>query len=118
MRFVPLASGSQGNATLVEFAQTRLLIDAGLPAKELVARLEASGIEPESIVAILLSHEHQDHVRGAQQFSKRFRVPVAASWATLEGMDRAPRAFAGWIDLPIGRAVAIGDASVVSFAVP
>jgi len=118
VRFVPLASGSRGNATLVEFEQTRLLIDAGLPAKELVARLAASGIEPESIAAILLSHEHQDHVRGAQRFSKRFRVPVAASWATLEGMDRAPGAFAGWIDLPVGRVVAIGEASVVSFSVP
>lgn len=118
VRFVPLASGSQGNATLVEFGRTRLLVDAGLPAKELVARLAAGGIEPESITAILLSHEHQDHVRGALRFSKRFHVPVAASWATLEGMDRAPAAFAGWIDLPVGRAVAIGEASVVSFPVP
>jgi phosphoribosyl 1,2-cyclic phosphodiesterase len=118
VRFVPLASGSQGNATLVEFGGTRLLIDAGLTLKELVVRLTACGIEPESIAAILLSHEHQDHVRGAQQFSKRFQVPVAASWATLEGMDRSPQAFAAWIDLPVGRAVPIGEASVSSFPVP
>lgn len=118
MRFVPLASGSQGNATLVEFDTTRLLVDAGLPVKELVARLAASGVEPEAISAVLLSHEHQDHVRGAQKFSQRFHVPVAASWATLEGMDRSPQAFAGWIDLRVGRAVTIGEAEVVSFPVP
>jgi len=118
VRFVPLASGSQGNATLVEFGDTRLLIDAGLTLKELVVRLEASGIEPESIAAILLSHEHQDHVRGAQRFSSRFDVPVAANWATLAGMDRSPQAFAAWIDLPVGQTVTIGEASVVSFPVP
>lgn len=103
---------------MVEFGRTRLLIDAGLPVKELVARLAASEIEPGSIAAVLLSHEHQDHARGAQQFSKRFAVPVAASWATLEGMDRSPQSFAAWIDLPVGRAVAIGEATVVSFLVP
>ena len=118
MRFLPLASGSQGNATVVEFGGTRLLIDAGLPLKELLARLEASRIEPQSIAAVLLSHEHQDHVRGAQRFSKRFGVPVAANWATLEGMDRSPQAFEGWIDLPVGRTVTIGEAAVVSFPVP
>jgi len=118
VRFVSLASGSRGNATLVEFGGTRLLIDAGLAPKELVARLAASGVEPESVAALLLSHEHQDHVRGAQQFSKRFHVPVAASWATLEGMDRSPQAFDAWIDLPLGRPVAIGEASVISFPVP
>ncbi|NIM62028.1 MAG: MBL fold metallo-hydrolase [Acidobacteria bacterium] len=118
MKFVPLASGSQGNATLVDFGGTRLLIDAGLPVKELVARLEACDVEPASISALLLSHEHQDHVRGAQKFSGRFSVPVAASWATLDGMDRSPQAFAAWIDLPIGGRVQIGGASVVSFPVP
>ena len=118
MRFVSLASGSQGNATLVEFGETRLLIDAGLTLKELLSRLKACEIEPASISAILLSHEHQDHARGAQRFSTRFGVPVVASWDTLEGMDRSPQAFAGWIDLPSGNAVTIGDVSVVSFPVP
>lgn len=118
MRFIPLASGSQGNATVVEFGATRLLVDAGLAARELAKRLEEIGIEPESIAAILLSHEHQDHVRGAQRFSQRFNVPVAASWDTIAGMDRAPQAFAGWIELPVGRQVEIGDAVVASFPVP
>ena len=118
VRFVPLASGSKGNATLVEFGGTRLLVDAGLAAKELAVRLTAAGIPPESIAAIVLSHEHQDHARGAYQFSKRFQVPVAASWATLEGMDRSPQAFADWIDVPVGVEVTIGEATVLAFPVP
>ncbi|NIM00258.1 MAG: MBL fold metallo-hydrolase [Acidobacteria bacterium] len=118
MRFLPLASGSQGNATVVEFDGTRLLLDAGLAAKELAARLEACDVEPASIDAILLSHEHQDHVRGAQKLSKHFGIPVAASWATLQGMDRSPQAFAGWIDLPVDHGVRIGAVTVVPFPVP
>ncbi len=118
MRFLPLASGSQGNATIVEFDGTRLLLDAGLGVKELVARLDRCGIDPVTIDAILLSHEHQDHVRGAWKLSRRFGIPVAASWATLTGMDRAPQAFAGWIDLPVDRRVRIGDTTVVAFPVP
>ena len=63
VRVVPLASGSSGNATLVEFGRTRILVDAGISALGLVRRLEALGVEPSSIAAILLAHEH--HLDGA-----------------------------------------------------
>lgn len=118
MRFIPLASGSRGNATLVEFGETRLLIDAGLPTRELAARLQALAVDPGAIAALVLSHEHQDHARGAQGFSSRFGVPIAASWETLEAMDRSPQAFAGWIDLPAGGEVRVGDVSIATFPVP
>jgi len=118
VRFVPLASGSKGNATLVEFGSTRVLVDAGLPPRELCTRLAALDVAPGDLDAIVLSHEHQDHVRGAQKFSMKFGVPVAASWETLEAMDRSPQAFAGWIDLPVGGEVRIGEVSVTSFPVP
>jgi phosphoribosyl 1,2-cyclic phosphodiesterase len=118
VRLVCLASGSQGNAAYVEINSTRLLVDAGLTAKELEARLRACSIEPSGIDAILLSHEHHDHVRGAQRFSRRFNVPVMAPWATLQAMDRSPQSFAGWIDLPVGRDVTLGALTVSSFPVP
>ena len=115
---IALASGSQGNAAFVEIEGTRLLIDAGLPAKELEARLVGCGVDPARIDAVLLSHEHYDHVRGALKFSRRFGVPVVASWDTLHAMDRSPQAFAGWIELAVGRDVKLGSVTVSSFPVP
>src|SRR5436309_4944851 len=59
-----LASSSAGNATLVATSRTRLLIDAGLSRKETFERLAASGVSPETLTAILITHEHTDHVGG------------------------------------------------------
>ena len=79
MKFVPLGSGSRGNSTLVEFGTTRLLVDAGLSAKQLAARLAAASVLPEQIDCLLLTHEHLDHARGAERFSMRHGVPVAGN---------------------------------------
>ena len=83
MRLIPLASGSRGNATLVEFGETRLLVDAGVSAKQLTLRIQSVGVDPASIHCMLLSHEHQDHTRGAERFSKLYGVPVACTTKTL-----------------------------------
>lgn len=118
MRFLPLGSGSAGNATLVEFGSARLLVDAGLSARSLAARLEAVGVRPGSIGWVLLSHEHQDHCRGAERFSRRHGVPVVCSHATLEAMDRSPEHFAEWTALPEGRSLDLGPLRVDAFPVP
>lgn len=83
MRFCVLASGSKANATFVEAGTVRFLIDAGLSGIELQRRLAAIGVEPSSLAAILLTHEHSDHVRGVSVLSKRFGVTVYANRATL-----------------------------------
>ena len=88
MRFIPLASGSAGNATLVELDSLRLLVDAGLSARALAQRLRSAGVEPSSIDCILLTHEHTDHVRGVERFSTQHGVPVACAIETLEAIDR------------------------------
>jgi len=118
VRFVPLGSGSSGNATLVELGSTRLLVDAGLSARALGQRLEAIGVAPDDLDALLLSHEHQDHCRGAQRFSKLHRVPVICSHATLEAMDRSPSHFATWTPLPEDRLLDLGAMRIESFPVP
>ena len=61
LRFRVLGSGSTGNATLVEGEGVRILIDAGLGPRELAERLQSVGVDPASVDAIFLSHEHQDH---------------------------------------------------------
>lgn len=76
MNVVLLASGSRGNAVLVDVDKTRLLIDAGLSAKEICRRLEAVGVAPESLDALLVTHEHSDHIRGLGPLVRRLQLPV------------------------------------------
>lgn len=76
MKVCLLASGSKGNAILVESGRTRLLVDAGLSAKEIRNRLEQVGVEPASLTALLVTHEHTDHVRGLGPLVRQLRLPV------------------------------------------
>jgi phosphoribosyl 1,2-cyclic phosphodiesterase len=96
VRVVPLGSGSSGNATLVAFGPRRLLVDAGLSARELALRLEAVGVAPSSLTAILLSHEHHDHARGLERFAQKARVPVFTTPETLAALNLAPRHLPAW----------------------
>lgn len=76
MRVCLLASGSKGNAILVESGRTRLLIDAGLSAREIRARLARIDVPVESLTALLITHEHTDHVRGLGPLVRRLGLPV------------------------------------------
>jgi phosphoribosyl 1,2-cyclic phosphodiesterase len=76
MKICLLASGSKGNSILVESGKTRLLIDAGLSARELRKRLDSIGVEAESLDALLITHEHGDHVRGLGPLVRQLELPV------------------------------------------
>ena len=76
MKICLLASGSKGNAILVESGQTRLLIDAGLSAREIRRRLDLVGVDAESLTALLITHEHTDHVRGLGPLVRQLDIPV------------------------------------------
>ncbi len=76
MKVCLLASGSKGNAILVESGKTRLLIDAGLSAKQIRKRLELVGVDVESLTALLITHEHSDHVRGLGPLVRQLDLPV------------------------------------------
>ena len=71
-----LGSGSAGNATLLSYADTNVLIDVGLSCREVSRRLERMHVNPESISAIMITHAHGDHTRGARVFARRHGVPV------------------------------------------
>lgn len=79
MRFASLGSGSRGNSTLIECGATRLLLDCGFAAREAERRLEHLGVAPESLTAILVTHEHQDHIKGVGPLARRYGLPV---WIT------------------------------------
>ena len=79
MKICSLASGSKGNCLYVETGATRLLIDAGLSLRETLLRMDAQGIDAARVHAVLVSHEHIDHIRSVGAFARRFKVPVVAS---------------------------------------
>ena len=71
-----LASGSKGNAIFISSGDTSLLIDAGLSGIEIERRLTSRGLDPKSLDAILVSHEHSDHIQGVGVLSRRYKLPV------------------------------------------
>jgi phosphoribosyl 1,2-cyclic phosphodiesterase len=79
----PLASGSKGNAVFVSTPETAVLVDAGLSGVEIERRLALVGQTPETLSAIIITHEHSDHVRGAGILSRRFNIPVYITPQTL-----------------------------------
>jgi phosphoribosyl 1,2-cyclic phosphodiesterase len=83
MRFASLGSGSEGNGLLVEVGSTRVLIDCGFGIRDTVARLERLGVAPDEVSAIIVTHEHSDHIGGVAAFAARFGTPVWLTFGTL-----------------------------------
>ena len=77
-----LASGSKGNSTLVSSSRTRILVDAGLSCRELLKRMQMADEDPAAIDALLITHEHQDHVQGVAVLARKLGVPVYFTQAT------------------------------------
>ena len=117
MRFSVLGSGSAGNATVLECGTTRILIDAGLSAKQLCLRLGSLGIDPTSLSGILLTHEHGDHVRGLKNFLKKNPVPIYATAETAHVVREQDIGEATWKTFEAGQAFPIDQLSVQSFAI-
>jgi len=84
MKFTVLGSGSTGNAILISTEKTNVLVDAGLSARELVRRLRDVGVEPKSLDAILVTHEHGDHIGGLRALMSIVDCPVYISGETEE----------------------------------
>jgi len=76
MRICILASGSKGNCTYIESENSKILIDAGLSKKEIVNRLSLIKVSPNDIDAILVTHEHSDHIKGLENFAKEYKCKV------------------------------------------
>lgn len=84
LRLCVLGSGSAGNSVVVESGSHRLLIDAGFSCRQLEKRLQAVGVDPATVSAIVLTHEHGDHVRGAALFARRYEATIFGTRGTLE----------------------------------
>lgn len=91
MRMTVLASGSKGNSTVVATSRTRLLVDAGLSRRELLKRMDQAGEDPRRLDAILITHEHQDHVQGIAVLARRLGIPVYFTEMTHRAWVRSMR---------------------------
>jgi phosphoribosyl 1,2-cyclic phosphodiesterase len=114
LRFASLGSGSRGNALLVEHDDTLLMIDCGLPLKIVEERLRAVGREPRDVTALLVTHEHSDHVQGVERFVRRYNTRVLMTPGTASAAGATLRSEA----LSCHRALVIGAIRVEPFPVP
>lgn len=105
MRFAVLGSGSQGNGTLIASGDTYILVDCGFSLRETERRLALLGVSAAQLSAVLVTHEHADHVHGVGLLSRRYGVPVYLSQGTLRGL-RKPVEARGF--LACGRTLEIG----------
>ncbi len=88
MRFASLGSGSAGNALVVQSGKTTVLLDCGFGVREMQLRLGRLGLEAEKISAILVTHEHDDHIGSALQLSARHNIPLYLSHGTLHSTGK------------------------------
>ncbi len=117
MRFASLGSGSEGNAWLVESKTTRLMVDCGFSVNEVIRRMARLELQAEDLTAIIVTHEHSDHMSGVARLAKRFNIPVYASFGTLSFCrDDFPSQLS--TELFSDSPVVIGDIQVNPFLVP
>jgi len=120
-----LASGSRGNSTVVQSSTTRILVDAGLSCRETFKRMKAAGDDPHSLSAIVITHEHTDHVHGLAVLSRKLNIPVYMTGATHHAWARAIRDATGEAPqvpqlefFSSGRKFQVGDIDVTPFTIP
>ena len=115
MYFSVLASGSGGNACYVESAQSKILIDAGLSYREMIRRLELIEVRPEGIDALIVTHEHLDHIKGAGPLVRHLDIPVYINSATLKKGAKVLGNISRPVTLQTGQTITINNLFVETF---
>ena len=120
-----LASGSRGNCAIVASSRTKILLDAGVSCRETFKRMKTLGEEPHSLSAILITHEHSDHIYGLATLAKKLHIPVFMTGATHSAWARAIRDEKGarpqlekMERFESGHKFQIGDIEVKPFTIP
>ncbi len=117
MKFASLGSGSKGNATIISSGKTHLMLDCGFGIKEVTRRLGQTGLDPSKITALLLTHEHSDHVKGAGPFTRRYKTPIWATFGTLHSAKLGEIPAIHYINSNAG-SFRIGDIKVTPYTIP
>ncbi|HJZ45803.1 MAG TPA: MBL fold metallo-hydrolase [Roseiflexaceae bacterium] len=117
LRVTSFASGSSGNALLIQADNAALLLDCGLPQRVIERHLGRAGLRPADLSAILLTHEHGDHALSAGPLARRHGIPIVTNAETAAALGPALGG-AELVDLVVGGTLALGPFGVRSFAVP
>jgi phosphoribosyl 1,2-cyclic phosphodiesterase len=118
MRFASLGSGSEGNALLVQVAETRVLMDCGFGLQDSIQRLAKLGVTPEQLSGIVVTHEHGDHISGVAKLARKFNLNVWLTHGTLYAQPKAFRHISSLHEIDSHHVFAIGDLEVHPFPVP
>jgi len=121
VRVCVLGSGSKGNCTLVATERTRLLIDAGLSCRETYARLAAISESPDGLNAVVISHEHTDHINGLRVLALNGNLPIYISRSTCEAVSwdgETRKKLTAFEYFAASQKFTIGDIEVMPFPVP
>lgn len=118
MRFASLGSGSDGNSLIVEAGETRVLVDCGFTLTETVTRLGRLGLAPGDLAAILVTHEHSDHVGGVGRLARRYDIPVHLTYGTLVALGATGSMMPRVSLIDSHTPFAIGDLEIHPYPVP
>tara|TARA_B100000614_G_scaffold229792_1_gene222504 strand:- start:64479 stop:65252 length:774 start_codon:yes stop_codon:yes gene_type:complete len=120
LRLASLGSGSKGNGTLVRAGDTLVLVDCGFTLRETTQRLASLGLAPEDLSAVLITHEHGDHVRGAGALARKHGTPLYSTFGTARAVSGKAAGFHGadWREVRPGRGFQLADLTVTPVTVP
>jgi len=113
-----LASGSKGNAALIKAGEIYFLVDMGLSCRELTNRLKKVGVVPEQISAIFITHEHSDHIKGLETFTKKYSVPLYSSENTWRAIVNRLKNIRRENLYSMRGEITLGDVKIASFIIP
>jgi phosphoribosyl 1,2-cyclic phosphodiesterase len=111
-----LASGSKGNSIYAATPGARILIDAGLSAREIERRLKRIGVRAEDLDAVVITHEHRDHVSGLGPLSRRYRLPVFLNRATRRSLPDQVGSLSDCVEFTTGRSFSVVDLTIHPFS--
>ncbi|MBQ7669040.1 MAG: MBL fold metallo-hydrolase [Clostridia bacterium] len=118
LKMLPLFSSSKGNSTYIESENTSLLVDLGVSCKRIVDALTENKINPASIEAILITHEHSDHIKGIKVFANKYSIPVFATEKTWTKLDSLEISESYKNTFTPDKDFTIGDITVSPFSTP
>lgn len=120
IKFCSLYSGSSGNAMFLSDGSTKILIDTGLSGKRIFEALVSIGEKPSELSAILVSHEHSDHIRGAGVISRKVDIPIYANQNTWEAMEHCigPVSLKNKMYFDTGKEFEVGNIVIKAFPIP
>lgn len=120
MQFCTLFSGSSGNVVYLATEQGGILIDCGMSGKQTLDAMKQANLDPASVHAILITHEHSDHIKGVGVMSRKLGVPVYATEGTWEGMAASVGEIPAFhrVSISAGESFFLNDLEVVPFSIP